>query len=104
MTSILPTLGTRYLGECCCCYIHVQQPRKPPRDDVILSTLGTSYLGVAVMIFVFCDHKKPPKDDVILSFLSTRYLGERCRHDICVLRPQKTPSSKTGLISINIDG
>ncbi|OXU19101.1 hypothetical protein TSAR_009320 [Trichomalopsis sarcophagae] len=40
----------------------------------------------------------------ILPTLGTRNLAERCRHDIRVLRPQKPPSSKTGLISINIDG
>ncbi|OXU22734.1 hypothetical protein TSAR_006995 [Trichomalopsis sarcophagae] len=39
----------------------------------------------------------------ILPTLGTRNLAERCRHDIRVLRPQKPPSSKTGLISINIE-
>ena len=34
--------------------------------------------------------------------LGTTYLGERCRRDIRVQRTQKPPSSKTGLISINI--
>ncbi|OXU30347.1 hypothetical protein TSAR_016182 [Trichomalopsis sarcophagae] len=41
-------------------------------------------------------------DDVILSTLGTRYLRERCPRDIRVLRPQKPPSRKTGLISINV--
>ncbi|OXU19095.1 hypothetical protein TSAR_015967, partial [Trichomalopsis sarcophagae] len=57
---------------------------------LILFTLGTRYLK--------------ERDDVILSTLGTRYLRERCRHDIRVLQPQKSPSSKTGLISINIYG
>ncbi|OXU16661.1 hypothetical protein TSAR_000915, partial [Trichomalopsis sarcophagae] len=39
---------------------------------------------------------------LLLPTLGIRYLGERCRHDIRVLQPQKPPSSKTGLISINI--
>ncbi|OXU31833.1 hypothetical protein TSAR_008282 [Trichomalopsis sarcophagae] len=41
---------------------------------------------------------------LILFTVGTRYLGERCRHDILILRPQKPPSNKTGLISINIYG
>ncbi|OXU27642.1 hypothetical protein TSAR_000468 [Trichomalopsis sarcophagae] len=57
---------------------------------LILFTLGTRYLK--------------ERDDVVLSTLGTGYLGERCRHDIRVLRPQKPPSSKIGLISINIYG
>ncbi|OXU21225.1 hypothetical protein TSAR_015055, partial [Trichomalopsis sarcophagae] len=58
-TLILPTLGTRYLGERCRRYIRVHQPRKPPSNEfrliifqiltklqettLIPSTLGTRY-------------------------------------------------------------
>ncbi|OXU20606.1 hypothetical protein TSAR_011557 [Trichomalopsis sarcophagae] len=33
LTLILPTLGTRYLGERCRHYIRVHQPRKPPSNE-----------------------------------------------------------------------
>ncbi|OXU17824.1 hypothetical protein TSAR_015638, partial [Trichomalopsis sarcophagae] len=32
-TSILPTLGTRYLWECCYHYIRVHRPRKRTCDE-----------------------------------------------------------------------
>ncbi|OXU27694.1 hypothetical protein TSAR_013720 [Trichomalopsis sarcophagae] len=84
---------------------------KNSRDNVILSTLGTRYLGVRYhhdsrvsrlqklpsykfRLIVFQIAIKLQETMLILSTLGTRYLGDRSRRHIRVQRYQKLPSNE----------
>ncbi|OXU23822.1 hypothetical protein TSAR_017070, partial [Trichomalopsis sarcophagae] len=87
-TLILSTLGNRYLRDHCRRDIRVQRSQIPPSNEFrqIMSQFSI----------------KLQETTLILSTLSTRYFRDPCRRDIRVQRPQKSLSSKTELISINI--